>query len=161
MPIRATIEEPSRQFFSRAHPFDASRDPASSSEALLRRIIIRSWSKGALMERDGGGIQAVKAARNQSLCREVNERIEALAETVGDLQLICECASLECQEILSLSVAEYEQIRSSPVRFPIALGHDVPEFENVVLLHDRYAVVQKRGQAAEVSVKLDPRSRQS
>jgi hypothetical protein len=113
------------------------------------------------METDGGGIQAVKAARNQSLCREVNERIEAMAETVGDLQLICECASLECQEILNLSVGEYEQIRSSPVRFPIALGHDVPEFENVVLLHDRYAVVQKRGKAAEVSVKLDPRSRQS
>jgi hypothetical protein len=113
------------------------------------------------METDGGGIQAVKAARNQSLCREVNERIEALAETVGDLQLICECASLDCQEILNLSVAEYEQIRSSSVRFPIALGHDVPEFENVVLLHDRYAVVQKRGNAAEVSVKLDPRSRQS
>lgn len=111
------------------------------------------------METDGGGIQAVKAARNQSLCREVNERIEALAETVGDLQLICECASLECQEILNLSVAEYERIRSSSVRYPIALGHDLPEVENVVEVADGHAVVQKLGQAAEVSAHLDPRTR--
>jgi hypothetical protein len=105
-----------------------------------------------------GGIQAVKAASNQALCREVNERIEALAETVGDLRLLCECADLECTEILSLSVAEYEHIRSSSVRFPIAIGHEAPEVENVVLLHDRYAVVEKRGKAAEVSAKLDPRT---
>ena len=113
------------------------------------------------METQDGGIQAVKAARNQSLCREVNERIESIAGTAGDLQLLCECADLQCTDTISLSVAEYENIRASSVRFPIALGHDVPEFENVVLVHDRYAVVQKRGKAAEVSVKLDPRSRQS
>jgi hypothetical protein len=111
------------------------------------------------METDGGGIQAVKAARNQSLCREVNERIESLAETVGDLQLICECANLECQETLSLSVAEYEHIRSSSVRFPIAHGHNFPEVEKVVEENERYAVVEKNGKAAEVSAKLDPRLR--
>jgi hypothetical protein len=106
-----------------------------------------------------GGVQAVKAARNQSLCREVNERIEALAETVGDLQLLCECADLECTETLSLTVGEYERIRSSSVRFPVALGHEVPEIENVVEKTDRFVVVQKRGKAAEVSAKLDPRTR--
>jgi hypothetical protein len=111
------------------------------------------------METDGGGIQAVKAARNQSLCREVNERIESLAAAVGELQLICECANLECQETLSLSVAEYENIRSSSVRFPVALGHNFPGVENVVDENERYAVVEKKGEAAEVSAKLDPRTR--
>jgi hypothetical protein len=104
-----------------------------------------------------GGIQAVKAASNQALYREVNERINQLAEAVGDLLLLCECADLECTETFTLSVGEYERIRSSSVRFPVALGHEVPEVEDVVLLHDRYAVVQKRGKAAEVSAKLDPR----
>ena len=110
------------------------------------------------METDGG-IQAVKAARNQSLCREVNERIEALSKTAGDLQLLCECADLDCTKTLTLSVAEYERIRSSSVRFPIALGHDVPQVEDVVEVADTYVVVQKRGKAAEVSAHLDPRTR--
>ena len=54
---------------------------------------------------------------------------------------------------------EYETIRSSPVRFPVAPGHDVPNVEFVVEQNERYAVVEKMGKAAEVSVKLDPRAR--
>ena len=111
------------------------------------------------METQDGGIQAVKAARNQSLCREVNERIESIADTAGDLQLLCECADLECTETVSLSVAEYEVIRASSVRFPIALGHVFPEVEEIVEENERYAVVQKLGKAAEISDKLDPRKR--
>jgi hypothetical protein len=114
--------------------------------------------RGCPMDTDGG-IQAVKAARNQALCREVNERIKTVAETAGKLAFLCECADLACTETISLSLGEYEQIRSSPVRFPVALGHAYPEFENTVEENDRYLVVQKRGEAAAVSAKLDPRSR--
>jgi hypothetical protein len=55
--------------------------------------------------------------------------------------------------------AEYERIRRSPTWFPIAVGHDLPEVEDVVEVSDRYAVVEKRGEAAEVTAKFDPRSR--
>jgi len=106
-----------------------------------------------------GGIQAVKAARNQALWREVNERIRLVAETSEHMEFLCECADLECTETLNLTVGEYEHIRSSSVRFPIALGHDFPEFENVVEENDRYAIVQKKGVAAAEAGKLDPRSR--
>jgi hypothetical protein len=111
------------------------------------------------METDGG-IQAVKAARNQALCREVNERIEAISETAGDLELLCECADLECEKTIRLSVGEYERIRGSSVRFPVALGHVYPEVENIIEENERFAVVEKQGKAAEVSVQLDPRTRQ-
>jgi hypothetical protein len=97
------------------------------------------------METDGG-IQAVKAARNQALCREVNERIEAISETAGDLELLCECADLQCGRTITLSVAEYERIRSSSVRFPIALGHDDPKVENVVGSGRRVRGGSKSGQ---------------
>jgi hypothetical protein len=106
-----------------------------------------------------GGIQAVKAARNQALCREVNERIEALSETAGELELLCECADLECTATIKLSVGEYERIRSSPVQFPIALGHEVSGVEKIVEENERLAVVEKIGKAGEVSAQLDPRSR--
>ena len=108
-----------------------------------------------------GGIQAVKGARNQALWREVNERIRLVAETSGDMEFLCECADLGCTETIKLSLGEYEHIRSSSVRFPIAVGHDFPEFENVVEENKRYAVVQKRGVAAEQAAKLDPRSMQA
>lgn len=76
--------------------------------------------------------------------------------------------SLDCTETLNLTVAEYERIGSSPVRFPVAIGHDFPEVENVVEENERhalveenerYALVQERGVAAEEAAKLDPRHR--
>jgi hypothetical protein len=111
------------------------------------------------MEREtDGGIQGVKVARNQSLWREVNEKIRAVAETSEHMQFLCECADMDCTETLNLTVAEYERIRSSGVRFPIASGHDFPEFENVVEENDGYVVVEKIGMAAEEAEGLDPRS---
>ena len=58
-----------------------------------------------------------------------------------------------------LSLREYEEIRASPVHFPVKVGHDYPEFERVVAVSDGYAVVEKIGAAAEVAKTLDPRSR--
>jgi hypothetical protein len=106
-----------------------------------------------------GGIQSVKGARNQALWREINERIKAVVETSGEVEFLCECAKMDCTETVSVSMAEYERIRSSPTRFPIRVGHDFPEFERVVEVSDGYAVVQKKGTAAEEVARLDPRSR--
>lgn len=57
------------------------------------------------------------------------------------MEFLCECADLDCTKTIKLSVGEYEHIRSSPVRFPIALGHDFPEVENVLEENARYTVV--------------------
>jgi 5-bromo-4-chloroindolyl phosphate hydrolysis protein len=109
-------------------------------------------------ERTEQDVQALKGGRNQALFREVNERIAALAETAGSMEFVCECANVDCIETFEMSLAEYERIRSSPTRFPIAAGHEYLEFESVVEICDRYAVVQKKGTAAEESLRLDPRS---
>ena len=61
-------------------------------------------------------------------------------------------------DTVELSLGEYEAIRTSPVHFLVKPGHDYPEFERVVDENDRYAVVEKFGEAAEVVRKLDPRS---
>jgi hypothetical protein len=100
-----------------------------------------------------------KAARNQALMREVNERIAEVSDAVGELEFLCECADLTCQGALDMSMLEYESIRSSPVRFPVLPGHVVPDVERVVEENERYAVVEKVGKAGEVSAKLDPRGR--
>jgi hypothetical protein len=102
--------------------------------------------------------QARKAAKNQALFRDVNERIEDLVGEAWHPVFVCECADEHCIETLELSLAEYESIRASPIRFPVKVGHDYPEFERVVALSDGYAVVEKIGAAAEVAKTLDPRS---
>jgi hypothetical protein len=117
--------------------------------------------KVVLMATDGTGntgIQAAKGARNQSLWREVNERIRAVAETSAEVEFLCECAKLDCTDVLKLSIAEYERIRSSPARFPIVPGHEFPEFEQVVETNEGYVVVEKNGEAAKIAAALDPRS---
>jgi hypothetical protein len=102
---------------------------------------------------------AEKGAHNQALIREVNERIEKLADDAAHPAFLCECADTNCVDTIELSIAEYESIRSSPVRFPVKLGHDYPEFERVVEENERYVVVEKFGEAARIVKKLDPRSR--
>ena len=102
--------------------------------------------------------RAEKGAQNQALIREVNERIEQLAEDAAHPEFLCECADPSCVETMPLSIAEYESIRSSPVRFPIKPGHDYPEFERVVEETENYVVVEKFGDAAEVARTLNPRS---
>jgi hypothetical protein len=108
--------------------------------------------------KDGGGIQATRAAHNQALWREVNERIKDVAQTSAEMEFICECADLDCTMTLKLSLVEYELIRRSPVRFPIAPGHEVAGVEKIVEENHHYVVVEKLGEAAEVSAELDPRS---
>jgi hypothetical protein len=110
--------------------------------------------------RENHDIQPIKAARNQSLWREVNERIKEVAESSGDeVEFVCECARMDCIDTIRMSLAEYEQIRSSPLRFPVTAGHDFPEVESVVEVSDGYAVVEKKGAAGRVVAQADPRSR--
>lgn len=103
------------------------------------------------------------AARNQVLFREINERIRE----IGDIQrvradeplgFLCECADEACTETVPLTVAEYEEIRTSPTWFPIKPGHELPEVEAVVDRRERYIVVQKEAEAADLARANDPRA---
>ena len=101
-----------------------------------------------------------RAAHNQSLFREVNERIEGLPNrppAVYEL-FICECCLDGCSETISLTVEEYEGIRAHPARFAVLPGHVDWTVERVVdSAFGRYDVVEKIERAAEVAAHLNPR----
>jgi len=101
----------------------------------------------------------IGAARNQSLFREVNERIEELRPTDELIPFACECIDTDCTESLPLSHDEYESVRRFPTHFVVMPGHELNEFERVVEQNERYAVVEKFGPAGPVAMKLDPRAR--
>jgi hypothetical protein len=102
----------------------------------------------------------IRGGKNQALFRDVNEQIKGVLHMTY-IDFLCECADMECTEIIRLKPAEYETVRTHPERFPIKPGHDVPELERVVEEHDRYVVVEKVEAAAEAARKLDPRGRKS
>jgi hypothetical protein len=62
-----------------------------------------------------------------------------------------------CRELLRLSVADYERIRSHPSRFLVAAGHDHSEHELVVAACDGYVVVEKQGRAGALVEEADAR----
>ena len=106
--------------------------------------------------------RAREVGRHQSLFREVNERIEELAETFDvkhELTILCECGSGDCAERIALSEDEYEQLRRIPTHFAVLPGHEIPDVERVVERHDGFVVVEKFGESAKAAIRLDPRRR--
>jgi hypothetical protein len=100
-----------------------------------------------------------RAARNENLFREVNERIEDLASTASFTQFICECYDETCDDRVSMTVQEYEHVRAEGNRFFVVPGHNGTDVDEVVEATDRYLIVRKIGTGAEVAERLDPRRR--
>jgi hypothetical protein len=100
---------------------------------------------------------------NEALFREVNERVrtinEGFSQVLEDAEFVCECGDDACAERITLTLDEYERIRSEPTWFIVKPGHEIPEVETVVERHDGWSVVRKsKGEAAELAEELDPRS---
>jgi hypothetical protein len=102
---------------------------------------------------------AERLAQNESFFRQVNERIREIAgrHDYVEQEFLCECADPACTERISLTVVEYEKIRSRPARFVLVPGHAAPEFERVVEEEERHVVIDKVGLAGNIAAELDPR----
>jgi hypothetical protein len=100
---------------------------------------------------------------NEAVFREVNERIEGLAETFDmksePLDLVCECGDAACVQRITMSHTDYEQLRSDPRRFAVHPGHEIPVVETVVCKRKGYDIVEKdHGVPEQVAEQTDPRS---
>jgi hypothetical protein len=106
-------------------------------------------------------VNAIRAAKNQTLFREVNERIRNLDYSVSRAEFVCECARPDCSETIEMSLQEYEEIRCIPHHFLVIAGQDhfFPDVERIFETHRGYWVVEKFGQSAVEAIQLDPRRR--
>jgi hypothetical protein len=103
----------------------------------------------------------VRAAKTESLFRDVNERIAESAQGFdGDeAAFVCECADPECTERVEAPLADYEQVRSDGAQFLLAPGHEDERIERVVRERRRFNVVRKVNRIVAAHVrKLDPRA---
>lgn len=105
-----------------------------------------------------------RKAANESVFREVNERIEALQHAFAltehePLQIVCECDRLDCMQRLAITVDTYERTRAEADQFVVANGHEDPGVEDVVDTGPGYLVVRKRsGEPRAIAEATDPRS---
>jgi hypothetical protein len=98
-----------------------------------------------------------RLAANEDVFRGVNEGI-VRGQWPGDPEapvgFRCECARLGCNDLVGLTLGEYERVRAHPRRFVVVHDHERPEVEMVVERHDAYSVVEKLGEAGEEAERL-------
>ena len=99
-----------------------------------------------------------RAALNQALRREVNERRTEDGEDAKVVQFVCECSDPACEELVSLTIDEYEFIRNVPIRLVVRPGHMHHETERVLVEEPgRFLIIEKLGPGGDVIAHLDPR----
>jgi len=105
-----------------------------------------------------------RMAQNEALFREVNERVNDIANELGPegpYTYLCECANADCTFRVTLTSEEYESVRADPTHFVVLPLHYTPEVESLVAQTEAYWIVQKSGEAGDYVEQLDPRSRGS
>ncbi len=107
------------------------------------------------------GEKQQQVGAQEATIRDVNEGIERgqwPGEEDAPVAFRCECARLGCNQLIELSVREYEEVRAHPRRFVVLPGHELQGFETVVEARPGYVIVEKQDQAGEVAKQHDPRS---
>jgi hypothetical protein len=93
---------------------------------------------------------ADRAARNEEIFRDVNDRIDEGAEEHGvttPLSFHCECGSASCLETIELPPPDYERIVAERYHFVVIPGHEDDAIERIVERHPDFVVVEKIGEA--------------
>ena len=132
--------------------------PAVVSPAVLRyeRLL---WVIATELPAEGIAREE-RLANNEVLFRCVNEKIEQQANKFGgldDYEFFCECSSPGCYDRISLTLREYERVRSEGTRFFVTPGHQDIEVELVVDTTPTFLIVEKDGPAGVVAELADPR----
>jgi hypothetical protein len=103
-----------------------------------------------------------RIASNESVFRQLNEKIEGLNEAfgpmAGSMTAICECGDPHCVEQIDVELELYERVRADPTLFIVATGHDIEDVEDIVANHEGFDVVCKhKGAGKTVAEATDPR----
>jgi 5-bromo-4-chloroindolyl phosphate hydrolysis protein len=112
------------------------------------------------MEPESQRDRELRAARNQSVFRAVNEKLRELNDAFSDVSktyaIACECADVSCIETVQILMEEYIQVREDAQRFVVLEDHVYPEVERVVAQNDGYAIVEKNTHVSKITEARHP-----
>lgn len=99
-----------------------------------------------------------RIARNESVFRAHNESIhdaivdfQGPADDDGTHGFMCECPIVECQDMIELTTAQYEEGRSDPSWFLVMPEHMLVGGEHLVRDCGAYWIIGKDGAGREVA----------
>lgn len=101
--------------------------------------------------------QQRRVAANEARFRALNERqTAAAAEFHGaddqrELEIVCECAISECDDMVPIDAEEYRRVRGHATWFIIRPDHLIPQVEQLVEQETAYWIVEKIGAGAELA----------
>jgi hypothetical protein len=104
-----------------------------------------------------------RVTKNEATSREINEKIEDAHQDASQgpdaqIRMVCECGQEACDRLVTITLVEYEQVRSDPRQFVVVRDHVTEDVERVVHETDRFVLVAKRdGTPAAVATDEDPR----
>ena len=105
-----------------------------------------------------------RKALNEGRFRAANEKLDREAQEVlppedhSFVPFLCECPRVDCTQVVMLTLAEYEDIRSTGTGGFAAVGHEDLSIERVVGENDRFVRTDKFGRAGEIHAGSDPRT---
>jgi hypothetical protein len=83
----------------------------------------------------------------QELFRYANRKILELdLPLTGECELLCECGSPLCFEVLRIEPEAYEAVCFEPLEFVVLPEHDDPDADEVVKITRRYLVIRRAGE---------------
>ena len=103
---------------------------------------------------------ALKVASNEALGRKINEcRAERGDNKPGEkISIVCECGDGDCETLLEMDWAQYQEIRQNPSRFALVSGHELLEGERIVRREGNWLITEKIGVGKGAAKAMDPRS---
>ncbi|HWG55793.1 MAG TPA: hypothetical protein VNT58_04650, partial [Gaiellaceae bacterium] len=88
-----------------------------------------------------------RAARNERLFREINDRVQRLNDEAGRAsagEFVCECSNSDCTRPIRVPLEEFAAARTDESLFLLAPGHERDDIERVVDRRPGYLVVAKK-----------------
>src|SRR3954462_10224041 len=115
---------------------------------------------GPPVDTDSQHDREARAARNQSLFRALNEKLESINEVFAEalterFRIACECTNLACVEMLEINSGDYQSVRDEPRQFLVLPGQVYPHVEKVARQVDGFVVGEKLGWAAYLAESFD------
>jgi hypothetical protein len=97
-----------------------------------------------------------RIAKNETVFRAANREIEHAEQEEGggthrSIEVLCECGRPGCSGLISLTIAQYNDVHTQEDRFVVVRGHENPNLEKVVEERADYLVVDKFGEAEEIA----------
>lgn len=100
---------------------------------------------------------AYEGATNEELGRKINDLIRRRVgpEPDNKIRVVCECANSDCEELIELTVGQYEHLREGDSHFVVLAGHESASLERIVGGEGPWLMVQKTGEARVYVEEMD------